>query len=164
MSFNQEKVINIKDFLEQLHDRLREKEDSSACIFFEVLLQNQLVAEIKKQEGLVPNWDGSANAGDFDVIYPIAANILFSAASSGFTEHINTYKPAHAVSVAFCELLNEIFECSGEHGFDLIPIRSFVDMAVDAGVVKVKDGVVSLTPEIEEIAQNMEREIEGPQN
>lgn len=164
MLFNREKIINIKDFLDQLHKRLKEKGDLGTLIFFEVFLQNKLVEAIKRTGGTVPNWDGSVNAGDFDTIYPYATQILFDAASRNFSEHSNTYKDAHAISVAFCEQLNEIFECSGEEVFDLIPIKSFVDAAVEAGVVTVEGGLVHLTSEGEEIAQNIEREIKGQQN
>jgi len=94
----------------------------------------------------------------------MAVDILHDAASRNFSEHSNTYADAHVVSAAFCEELNEFFQCSGEEGFDLIPIKSFVDMAAEAGVIKVEDGKVSLTPEGEEVAQSIEREIKGPQN
>ncbi len=37
-------------------------------------------------------------------------------------------------------------------------------MAVDAGVVEEKDGMVSLTPEGEEMARSVEKQIKGEQN
>ena len=158
------KEIHIDDFLEQLSKRIELQGNSNTRIFFEIFLQKGLVEAIKKHPGLAPNWDGRVNAGDLDVIYPLAVEILHDAASRNFSEHSNTYADAHAVSTAFCDELNEMFQCSGEEKFDLIPIKSFVDKAVEAGVIKVEDGMVNLTPEGEEIAQEMERQIKGEQN
>ncbi len=83
MSFNEEKIINIKDFLEQLYKRLKAKGDSGALIFYEVFLQNSLVDKLKATGQSVPNWDGSVNAGDFNFIYPFAVDILFDALPAG---------------------------------------------------------------------------------
>lgn len=158
------KEIHISDFLKQLQERIKSQGNSNALIFFEIFLQKGLVEEIKKHPDVAPNWDGRVNAGDFDVIYPLAVEILHDAASRNFSEHSNTYADAHAVSIAFCDELNEMFQCSGEEKYDLIPIKSFIDMAAEAGVVQVEDGMVSLTPEGEEIAQSVERQIKGEQN
>lgn len=159
------KEMQLTDFLEQLHKRIEASDNSAALIFFEVFLQKRLVEAVKKHPGLASDWDGRVNAGDFDVIYPMAAEILHDAASREYSStHPDIYKDAHAVSTAFCEELNKFFECSGDEGFDLIPIKSFVDMAVEAGTVVVEDGFVKLTPEGEEIAQSVERQIKGEQN
>lgn len=159
------KEVLLTDFMEQLRKKIEVSGNSATLIFFEIFLQKRLVTAVKEHPGLAPNWNGRVNADDFDGIYPMAVEILHDAASREYSSaHPNIYKDAHAVSVAFCEELKEFFECSGEEGFDLIPIRSFVDMAVEAGTVVVEDGFVKLTPEGEEMAQSVEREIKGGQN
>lgn len=150
--------------MEGLHRRIESQDNSNAQIFFEIFLQKGLVEAIKNYPGIAPNWDGRVNAGNFDVIYPLAVDILRNAAFRNFSEHSNTYADAHAVSVNFCEELNEMFQCTGEEKFDLISVKSYVDMAVEAGVVEIKNGMVSLTPEDEKVAQSVEREIKGGQN
>ena len=153
-----DKIIKMKDFLDGLHERLKKGGDSHALIFFECFLQNDLEGALK--EHTVPNWDGSVSAGDFDGMYPFAANMLHDAASSGYSEaHPDVYKDAHAVSVVFCEELNEIFECTREESFNLIPIKSYAEMMVEAGLIEAKDGFVRLTPKGKEVAENVEREI-----
>jgi|GEM_PF-5360093 hypothetical protein len=141
------KKVQLTDFMEQLRKRIEAGGNSVALIFFDVFLKEGLVIKaVKEYPGLDPNWDGRVNAGDFNGIYPMAVEILHDAASRNFSKYSNTYADAHAVSVAFCEELNEFFECSGEEKFDLMPIKSFVDMAVEAGVVEVEGGKVKLTP------------------
>lgn len=139
MPFNREKIVNVSDFLNQLHEKLKAGGDPAPLGFFEIFLKDQLVGDLKEMVGM-PDWDGRANAGGFDSIYPHAVEILHEAAGRNYSEvHPDIYKEAHAVSAAFCELLNEVFECSGDDGvFNLIPIRSFVEMAVEAGVAVVK--------------------------
>lgn len=156
------KEIRITDFLEWLRKKIESQDNPNIRIFFKSFLQKELVEAIKKHPGVTPDWDGRVNAGDFDVIYPLAADILYNAASANFSEvHPDTYTCAHAVSTVFCEELNEIFQCSGEEKFDLIPIKSFVDMTVEAGMVKIKNGMVIPTFEGEKAAQNIKRKIEG---
>lgn len=161
MPFNDKKVVTVDDFMKQVHARIEKGGNSDALLFYEIFLQKGFLEKIKATAETVPGWDGSAIAGDFDFIYKIAASILHDAASREYSEvHPNIYKDAHAISVAFCEELNEFFECSGEDRlFDLIPIKSYVEMAVEAGTVKVEGGFVKLTPEGEELAQSVEREI-----
>lgn len=147
------KEIQLSEFIEQLHQRIKEGGNDDVRIFFECFLQERLIKEVKSSPGLNPDWGGQVNAGDFDVIYPMAANILHDAASSNFSEaHRDIYEHANAVSVAFCDELNEMLQCSGEEIFNLIPIISYVDMMVEAGAVEVKNGFVKLTPEGEAMA------------
>jgi hypothetical protein len=149
------KEIHINDFLELLHKRIESQGDSNARIFFEIFLQGGLLKKIKNNYKVAP--DGRVNAGDFDVIYPFAVDILRNAANGSFSEHSNTYVDAHTISVAFCEELNEFFQCSGNEKFDLIPIESYVDMAIEAGIVRVKNGMISLTLKGEEMAERKQK-------
>lgn len=144
MPFNEEKSILIQDFLSQLHEKIKTDAPSS-LIFFEAFLKDQLIEDFREEFDLPANWGkfvnvGLVNAGDFDQIYPMAAAILYEAAGRNYSEvHPDIYKEAHGISTAFCELLNEVFECSGDDGvFDLIPIVSFAEAAIAAGVVTVK--------------------------
>lgn len=122
------KKVHIDDFLKQLHERLKTKDHEDALTFFEHYLQNDLRKEI---EGVtIPNWDGYVNAGDFDKIYPLVANLLWEIAARNSSEHLDEYSEANAVSIAFCEELNEFFECSGEEKYESLPIKSFADMVV----------------------------------
>jgi hypothetical protein len=159
--------IKIADFLERVHKRLKEKDslDSDALIFFEIFLQKHIIEKINELGIALPNWQElELTAGDYDGVYNVAAEILHDAASRNFSEHSDTYKTAHAVSEVICNELNEIFEFKGEEVYELIPIKSFLEMAVEAGVIKIEDGMVELTPEGEEEAESIERQIKGSQN
>lgn len=158
------KEIKITDFLEKLHERLRLKDDSDALIFFEIFLKKDLVKDFMEQNRIASNWDGRINAGNFDVIYPFAARMLHDAAARNVTDSLSIYETANTVSVTFWEELNELFECSEEHKFDLIPIKSYVEMAAAAGIIKVEDGKVKLTDEAKDAAESMEKEIKGGLN
>lgn len=135
------KSIKIGEFLDRLHERLKKGGDSDAFIFFEVFLQNRLIRETEEIKEI------SFTAREYKDIYLFAVYMLRDAASSSFSKHSDTYKAAHAVSVAFCQELNEVFKFSGSEVFDLIPIKSYMEMGVEAGVVTIKDGMVRLTPE-----------------
>lgn len=164
MPFNNKKTIKISDFLDLLRKRLEAGNNPSVLIFFESFLEKRLVTELIEQTGAQSNLSElEVLPGDFDEIYSFAVQMLHNAASRNFSEaHSDIYEEAHAVSEAFCAELNEVFECSGEDGvFDLIPIKSFTTMAVEAGVVTVEDDVVKLTPQGEEMAQTVKEEIEG---
>jgi hypothetical protein len=134
------KEIQLSDFMEQLHKRIQSSCNSDVLIFFRIFLQESLIRAVKEHSGLAPDWDGRVNAGDFDVIYPMAVEIIHDAASRNFSEHSNTYADAHTISIAFCNELNEFFQCTGEEKFDLIPIKSFVDMALKAELLKYRMG------------------------
>ncbi len=154
--------VKLTYFLQALRRRIESIDDPAALIFFDNFLQEELIKEVKAR---VTDWEGFVNAGDFDAIYPIAVEILRSAAGRNFNEaHPDIYDEAHSVSVAFCEELNDMFQCSGDDIFDLVPIKSFVDTAVEAGVVEVEDGLVQLTPEGVETAQDVEGGIKSKQN
>src|SRR3989344_3057855 len=126
MSFTN-KAIQMTDFLARLHERIKATGNIDARIFFEVFLQDVLVGKIKSNFKVPPDWDGLATAGYFDQFYPFAVELLFDAAARNLSEHQNLYGAAHAVSVAFCGELNDLFQCSGVDGFDLIPIISAAD-------------------------------------
>lgn len=159
------KTIKIKEFLEKVRKRLDAEGNTNALIFFDVFLRDDLVGNIQEGRGVSANWQElDLDAGDFDKIYPFAVNMLHEAASRNFSEHSDTYKEAHTISTAFCQELNEFFEFSGDEAFDLIPIKSYVDSMVEAGVIKVEGGMVSLTSQGEEMAQGVEREIKGQEN
>ena len=157
------KVIDFNEFMEQLHQRLQREGNSEALMFFECFLQKQLPRGFKHRA--VPGWAGGVNAGDFDVIYPMAANILFNSASENYSEsNPDSYKEADAVSRIFCDMINELFQCSGDDGFDLLPIKSYVEMMADRGLVKLTpapDGrtMVTLSEEGERLARKVEEEI-----
>jgi len=154
--------IQLTDFLEKLRQRIESNGDSAVLISFDHSLREGLVKEVKE---CATDWDGCVNAGDFDAIYPMAVKILRDTAGRNLSEaHPDTYDEAHSVSVAFCEELNDVFQCSGDEEFDLIPINSLVDTAVEAGMVQVKDGLVNLTPKGEEMAKEVEAKIQSKLN
>ena len=157
------KEILLSDFLKSLRKRIESSGNTGALIYFETYLEDGLIEAVKERS---ISWNGLCNAGDFDRIYPIAVKIIREAAGRNLSEaHPDTYQQAHAVSVAFCEELNETFQCSGDDKFDLIPIKSFVSMAVETGSVRVEDdGSVQLTPKGEEMARETEAGIKSRQN
>lgn len=158
MSFTN-KEIRLTDFLENLHERVKFGGNTDAIILFEHDIQEGLVTHL---QNLDPDWQGYVNAGDFDKLYPIAVDMLREVAGRMLSEaHPDIYVGAHEVSVAFCDELNELFECSGEEAFDLIPIKSFTEIMSERGLIEVKDGSVSLTPKGEEAANEVEQEIGG---
>ncbi len=162
MSFvNQE--IELADFLKSLREMIESSGNTGALIDFETYLEDGLFDAVKERS---ISWNGLCNAGDFDRIYPIAVKILQEAASRNLSEaHPDTYQQAHAVSIAFCGKLNETFQCSDDDKFDLIPIKSFMSMAVETGTVRVEDdGSVQLTPKGEEMARETEAGIKSRQN
>lgn len=162
------KMIDFDEFLKQLRARLERSDNPGALIFFECFLERQLPKELKRRSAT--DWDGhTVNAGDFDVVYPMAANILHSAATGVASENItNVYHEASAVSKAMCDEINEIFECSGAEMFDFLQIKSYTDMMVEAGLVKTASGldgqrIVSLTEKGERVALEVERELDRVQ-
>jgi len=121
------KEILLTDFLEGLYERIKSGGNTGALIDFELYLKDGLVEEVKEHS---EGWDGRCNAGDFDAIYPMAVGILRGAAGRNFSEaHLDAYQVAHEVSVAFCEEINQVFQCTPPDQFDLIPIQSFTTMA-----------------------------------
>jgi hypothetical protein len=147
------KEIQFSDFMERLYKRIQQSDNAGVRIFFESFLQNSLFEQLRKHPRVVANWDGRASAGDFDFIYPFAAEMLRDAASRNFSEvHYEIYKEADAVSVAFCEELNEIFQCSGKEKFDPIAIKSYLEMLADAGLIK------EFKPRESEIADRLKTE------
>jgi Mn-dependent DtxR family transcriptional regulator len=160
MSFQQDKIIQLSDFLGAVHTRLEQGGSPSTLAVFDTSLQIGLPIELQRRRMVSATWDGRVNAGDFDTIYPLAAEILHDVASRMYSEaHPDSYRLAHQVSEALCGQLNDTFECSGEEEFELIPVKSFVEMMAEAGLVRVDNGMVSLTPEGEETAQSFGKEV-----
>ena len=160
MPFQQNKVLQLSDFLDEVHIRLEHGGNESALALFDTTLQMRLAIELRSQGMVSGNWDGRVTAEDFDTIYPIAAGMLRKTASGLYSEaHPDSYKLAHQVSEALCGQLNDTFECSGEEEFELIPVKSYVEMMAEAGLVKVDKGMVSLTPEGVATAQSFGSEI-----
>lgn len=156
------KEIELDQFMEQLHQRIQKGGNTAALDFFEFFLKKQLSEELRRQAA--SDWDGkTVNAGDFDAVYPMAVQILHDAATRNASEALpDIYKEASAVSSAFCEELNEIFQCSGSEVFDLIPIKSYTEMMAEAGLVKLTsdpDGqtMVSLSEKGEKVAREVEQ-------
>ncbi|MFA6552453.1 MAG: hypothetical protein WCT19_03050 [Candidatus Paceibacterota bacterium] len=139
MPFNSTKTIKLNDFLGRVHTRLQAHNNPHILTFFEIFLQDSLANDLVKEAGAKPGLaELELLPGDFDVIYDFAANKLRDAAGRNLSEvHLDVYQNAQAVSQAFCDELNEFFECSGEDGlYDLIPIKSFVEMMGLAGCLK----------------------------
>lgn len=158
------KEIDLGEFMKQLHQRIQKTGNTAVLIFFESFWAEQLPEKIKRAAD--PSWDGrTVNAGDFDEIYPIAARMLRDAASRNFSEaHPQIYEEAHEVSIAFCDELNELFQCSGKEKFDLIPIKSFAQSMAEAGLVKIDQGPdgqgnVTLTDRGEKLAEEFEQDL-----
>ncbi len=157
------KEIGLDEFMKQLHQRIQKGGNAAALSFFECFLQEELPRDLRRA---APDWDDRAvNAGDFDDIYPFAAVLLHNAASRNYSEcHPDIFEEASAVSRAFCDELNELFQCSGDDGFDFIPLKSYTDMMAEAGLVKLTEGpdgqtMVSLSEKGEEAAREVEQEI-----
>ena len=161
------KEIRFDKFMEQLRQRIERGGNIAALIFFGSFLQRALPEELRR--AAVADWDGhTVSAGDFDVLYPLAVRILHDAATRNASEvHPDTYKEANAVSSAFCEELNELFQCSGEEVFGFIPIKSYSQMMAEAGLVDLSHGpdgqtMVSLSDEGKRVAREVEDEIRPP--
>ena len=154
------KVISLSSFLGTVRTRLEQDSDSSTLTFFDTSVSG-LQRELQERGMVrVGREDLAVNAGDFDVIYPVAAGLLREAASSLYSEaHPDSYQLAHQVSEAFCGQLNETFECTGKEEFELIPVKSYVEMMAEAGLVRVDNGMVSLTSQGEATAQSFGKEI-----
>ncbi|MCX6722180.1 MAG: hypothetical protein NTY04_03245 [Candidatus Staskawiczbacteria bacterium] len=160
------KEVDFNEFMSQLHQRIQKAGNREALVFFECFLKDQLPAELTRRASA--DWDGSIlTAGDFDVLYPIAVEILHDAATRNASEaHLNIYEEANAVSLAFCEYLNELFQCSGEGAFDFIPVKSYSQMMAEAGFVELKKDAsgqttVSLTEKGETAVEEVKRQING---
>jgi len=153
--------VDFSEFMEELHKKIQTGGNPAALAFFESFLQEQLPQELKRRAA--PEWDGrTVVAGDFDVLYPMAADILLDAATMNASEaHPTIYEEASAVSLALCQYLNELFQCSGDEGFDFIPIKSYSSMMAEAGYIEIHDGKISLTPAGIAAAQEVEEQIEG---
>lgn len=159
------KELEFNEFMKQLHQRIQRGGNAAALIFFECFLQEELPRELKRRAA--PDWDGrTVNAGDFDTIYPMAVGILHDAATATASENLpDIYEEASAVSKVLCEYLNELFQCSGDDGFDFIPIRSYSQMMAEAGLVNLTPGpdgqtMVSLSEKGEQVAREVEQKIE----
>jgi hypothetical protein len=164
MPFAEDKAVKLPDFLAQVHKRVELIDNPGALIFYEIFLERHLEEEYLKTVETPKGWDGDFLPGDFDAIYPLATEMLRDAASRNFSElHRDTYQIAHQISVAFCDQLNDTFECTGEDGYDLIRIRSYVNEAVEAGIIQREgNGIVTLTPEGERMAQEIEEMMQRP--
>lgn len=155
--------ILFSKFMRQLRQRIEKNDNPYAITFFEFFLERQLPEEVRRR--VAHDWDGQVNAGDFDVIYPMAASILHDAATREASEtHSETYIAATAVSLTICAELNELFQCSGEEAFDPLPIRSYSEIMAEAGLVDLalgSDGqtMVSLSEKGQRVAHEVEEEI-----
>jgi len=164
MPFNGERAVQLDVFMVGLQKKMREGENTNALTFFELFLKNALPNEVRRQAA--KGWDGLVNAGDFDVIYPMAARTLLDAATTNASEvHPDTYKDASTVSQAFADELNDVFQCSGDDRFEFLPIKSYSQMMAEAGVVDLSrdsDGqtTISLTPKGKELARQVREEIQ----
>lgn len=130
MPFNTKKTTKLNEFLVRVHARLQAQNNSQVLILFEIFVQKNLARDLVENTGAKPELaELDLLAGDFDVIYPFVAEKLHDAASQNFSKvHPDTYQDAHVISEAFCAELNEFFECFGDEQYDLIPIKSFVEM------------------------------------
>ena len=150
-------MIKIGEFLDGLHRRL--EKDFGALIFFGCFLKNRLVEEINKQiqDGLADLETGIADERSWDIVYNIAAEVLWDAASRNHSEvHPDIFDEANSVSEAFCEEMKE------RMGFNIEPIRirSAVDVMAEEGFIEVKNGHVKLTQKGEQSAKEVAKEIE----
>lgn len=126
------KEIQLSDFLEGVRKRIKAGGNEDALRFFESFLRNDLVREIEKHPDRIPDWQGEAEASDFDKVYPMAVDLLADAAVRNFREELDTYALADAVSAAFCEEINSTFNLSGDDAFKLTTIGSFTRKAFKA--------------------------------
>lgn len=145
-------MAKIGEFLKGVQKRL--EEDGSAKIFFEVFLVESLMRVLNQ---------GTSDASvDFETeildqkmwqaLYSMVAEILWDAACRNHSEaHPDIYEEATQVSTAFCQEINDRFH----FGFKAIPIISPTTMMAQAGLVKVKDGFVELTPAGEQAAKEI---------
>ena len=127
------KDISLVEFIQNVRIRILRSKSKEAEIFFNSFLGDSLVEEIKPN--LPADWNGLINAGEFDILDPlVVVEILFDAATRNSSEgHGDIYRDASAVSFAFCEELNEVFQCSGDEIFNFIPIKSFSEIMAELG-------------------------------
>jgi len=158
-----DKEVEFDQFMKQLHQRIQRGGNAAALSFFECFLQEELLRELKRQAA--SDWDGrTVNAGDFDAIYPMAVEILHDAASRNYSEcHPDIFEEASAVSSAFFDEINELFQCSGNEVFELIPIKSYTEMMAEAELVKLTPGpdgqmIVSPSEEAERVLREIREE------
>ncbi|MBI3985142.1 MAG: hypothetical protein HY344_04395 [Candidatus Levybacteria bacterium] len=157
----QNREIPLPQFLGQVRTRVEQSGNSGALILFDTTLQTGLRQEFQQRYRISEEWAGTVDAGDFDHIYPLAAGMLRDSASSLYSEaHPDSYLAAHEVSEAFCGELNEVFQATEEDAFELLPIKSWADMMVDAGLVTIENGMVIPTLMGTETAQDFGRGVE----
>ena len=160
-----DKAINFEEFMEQLHKRIIESGNVETKTFFECFLQQQLPVQFKLLAD--SGWDGMVNAGDFDLLYPMAIEILRDAATASASDanYSVIYDQASEVSRAFCDYLNDFFQCAGDYAFTFIPIVSYTQIAVEAGLVELLDNeMISLTPAGMAAAKSVEQQISASSN
>jgi len=145
-------MAKIGEFLRGVQERL--EEDGSAKIFFEVFLADNLMAELNRNTPDV-SVDLETEILDqetWQAVYSIAAGILWDAACRNSSEaHPDIFEEATKVSIAFCEEVNDRLH----FGFEAILIKSPTAMMAEAGLVKVVDGFVELTPTGEQAAKEI---------
>lgn len=152
------KEIQLREFLERVHQRIKAGGNGEALGLFKIYVMGGLIRRLQE---LNPSWVGRVAAGNFDVLYPMAVEILHDAAATNYSEcHPDIYKNADVVSEAFCAELNEFFECSGEHVFQRVAIVSYVEMMQAAGLIEVQNGVVQETPLGVAVAEEVQRQID----
>ncbi|MBU1177564.1 hypothetical protein KKH96_03935 [Patescibacteria group bacterium] len=135
-------MAEIGEFLNGLSKRLEENHE--ALIFFKCFLKNSLIEKINKymRSDSVNLKTDFSDKQSWDIIYHIAAEILWDAACRNHSEvHPNIFKEANDLSLAFCR---EIEKCLGID-MEFIPIKSLIDEMVEAGLVKVIDGYIEFT-------------------
>ncbi len=157
--------MNVTEFLKKLSARLggENNGDSDALIFFKCFLDKDSLIEAVERSARVPaGWHEADLSEDaWAILYNIATNTLRSAASTNYSEaHPDVYDNADEVSQAFCAEMKNSLDIDVEP----IKIESYIKQMERAGMIKVEDGFVKLTPEGKETAKNVEREIKGSSN
>lgn len=155
----QNREIPLREFLGQV--RTRVEQAGGDLILFDTTLQTGLQHEFQQRYRIPDAWNGIVNAGDFDQLYPLAAEMLRSSASSLYSKaHPDIYQHAHGISEAFCGELNGVFQATEDEAFELLPIKSWADMMSDTGLVTIENGMVIPTPMGTEVDQDFGRGIE----
>ncbi len=153
----QNKDIPLPEFLGQV--RRRVEQTGGDLTLFDATLKTGLGQEFRGRLEHPESWDGLVNAGDFSYIYPLAAEMLRSTASTLYSEaHPDIYKAAHGLSEAFCGQLNDTFQATEEHAFEVVPIKSWAEMLAEAGFVTIENGMVKPVPSEDVSTQGVGRE------
>jgi hypothetical protein len=143
----QNRDVSLQEFMSQLRSRVQQNKGD--LVLFDMALQHRdrFRKQVQEMLGANDDWDGIVNAGNFDEIYPLAAQMLRDLASNLYSEaHPTIYEDANKVSTMFSEQLNETFQATGKMTYDLIPIKSWADIMSDAGLVRIEDGMVTPVP------------------